>query len=269
MTDFVSLLQNPLLTSATNSRGPYLRLVLAEAANYGMPPQVVACLDDLASMLGFYDPMPANAAAHLAGPLIQWHTPGPVLDRIVEVEALAMKQRALIAFGGIAPGHMVGTAELVCAMGNFEKDQLPSQAMQRYFELFQWASTDVWATLLEKPREVVRREFKYPLIIDEEVLKPGGRLHPTYVELATEIRRSAITALENHPHHPRNYLKPLAQAFLSNHERMLKAACDHNLTSTVRQLQETIDVVRRMYPDLVETTEQPGTGVDQIDKPAP
>jgi hypothetical protein len=42
-------------------------LVLAEAASYGMPPQVIATLDDVAAMLGLYEPLPANQAAHVAG----------------------------------------------------------------------------------------------------------------------------------------------------------------------------------------------------------
>ena len=116
--DVVEIMQSPL--TQLGRTGPFLRLVLAEAAVYGMPAQVIATLDDVAAVLGFYDPLPVGQVAHLGGPLVQWRSSvqQPTFERITDVEALALKQRALIAFGGAPIDQMVGTAEIVCAMGN-------------------------------------------------------------------------------------------------------------------------------------------------------
>src|SRR5579859_6085401 len=110
MMNIVEIMTNPLTQRATETRktGPFLRLVLAEAASYGMPPQVIATLDDVAAMLGFYEPLPANQAAYVGGPMVQWRTAReqPIHETVVDVERLALKQRCLIAFGGAPPGHM-------------------------------------------------------------------------------------------------------------------------------------------------------------------
>jgi hypothetical protein len=53
MTNIAEMISNPLmLRSRTTAslEGSFLRLVLAEAINYGLPPQVVASLDDIAAM---------------------------------------------------------------------------------------------------------------------------------------------------------------------------------------------------------------------------
>ena len=57
MTNIAEMMNNPLMQraqSTTSLQGSFLRLVLAEAMNYGLPPQVVATLDDVAAMLGCY-----------------------------------------------------------------------------------------------------------------------------------------------------------------------------------------------------------------------
>jgi hypothetical protein len=154
--NIVEILKSPLAESGRN--GPFLRLVLAEAASYGMPPQIVATLDDVAAMLGFYNPLPMGQAAHVAGPIVTWRTDRrqPSIERIADVEALAMKQRFLVAFGGAPPGHTVGTAEIVCAMGNLHKDLgMPAE----YYDVFHWASTDVLSKLTgQTPEEVLKEK---------------------------------------------------------------------------------------------------------------
>ena len=41
---------------------------------YGMPGSVVVVLDDVAAMLGLYEPLPQAAATHVAGPMVAWRT---------------------------------------------------------------------------------------------------------------------------------------------------------------------------------------------------
>src|SRR5207237_350968 len=144
--DVLEIMRSPLTESGRT--GPFLRLVLAEAASYGMPPQVVATLDDVAAMLGFYDPLPAGQAAHVAGPLVRWRTDRrqPTIERVTDVEALAFKQRCLIAFGGAASGHMVGTAEIVCAMGNLHTAE-EVRPPKLYWELFHRDATHLMSEL--------------------------------------------------------------------------------------------------------------------------
>src|ERR1700733_1088669 len=153
-------MRNPLTQSGRP--GHFLRLVLAEAASYGMPPQIIATLDDIGSMLGYYDPLPAGQAAHLAGPVVQWRTDRrpPTLQRLNDVDSLVLKQRALIAFGGAEPHHMVGTAEIVSALGNCHKETMPKP----YYEVWSWASTDVMATLSRLPKDQVRKDHGWEMI---------------------------------------------------------------------------------------------------------
>jgi hypothetical protein len=191
--DVVEILRSPLTQSGKT--GNFLRLVLAEAANYGMPGKTIAMIDDVAAMLGFYDPVPSGQAAHLAGPLVNWrtHPDQPSFERIHEVEKLAFKQRALIAFGGYPPGQMVGTAEIVIAMGNIAQGTSPPE----YYEVFTWASLDTLSIITGHSKEVIlldpnKRHWK--LITDDDVLKPSGRLYQTYQEVCTNIRREAIAA---------------------------------------------------------------------------
>ena len=94
--DVVEILRSPL--AETGRSGPFLRLVLAEAVRYGMPPQAVATLDDVAAMLGFYEPLRRSVSAHVAGPLPIWrtHPDQPFIERVSGgVEHLAYKQRCL------------------------------------------------------------------------------------------------------------------------------------------------------------------------------
>ena len=137
--DLVSMINSPL--AQAGRAGSFLRLVLAESAAYGMPGSVIVVLDDIAAMLGLYEALPEKAATHVAGPLVNWrtHPQQPSFERIHDVEKLAYKQRALVAFGGGPPGQMVGTAEIVIAMGNLVQGTSPPD----YYEVFQWASLDV------------------------------------------------------------------------------------------------------------------------------
>jgi hypothetical protein len=137
--DLVAMLNSPL--ARTGRAGQFLRLVLAEAGSYGMPGSVIVVLDDLASMLGLYQPIPEAAATHVSGPMVAWRTnpQQPSFQRIDDVERLAYKERALIAFGGGPPGEMVGRAEIVIAMGNIAQGTSPPG----YYAIFQWASLHV------------------------------------------------------------------------------------------------------------------------------
>jgi hypothetical protein len=242
-------MQNPL--AQTGRPSTYLRLVLAEAGRYGMPGDMIAKLDDVAAMLGFYDPIPVGQAAHLAGPLILWRThPGqPSFERIHDVEKLAYQQRALIAFGGGKPGQMVGSAEIVIAMGNLVEGTTPPE----YYDVFQWASLDVLKTLTDDSAETILADpgkKHWKLITDDDVLKPTGRLYTTYQTIATSIRREAIAAMEKQPHHPRHYLRPLAARFLEAHIKVRAEAELEGLTDHVVRIEEAEETIRDMFPDL-------------------
>jgi len=254
--DIIEIMKNPLAESGRP--GPFLRLVLAEAAGYGLPPQIVATLDDIGAMLGFFDPLPRGQASHLAGPLSVWrtHRMQPTIERVPEIEALAMRQRALIAFGGAPPGHHVGTAEICVAMGNLyrDKDLGSADVPPEYHDVFVWASTDVLTKLQEKtPEEIVKAREGWRLISDDEVLKPGGRLHSTYTEIATSIRRTAIAALTGAPDNPREYLKPIASHFLRAHTAVLdeiQKTPGSELKGYTGDLEAAIRTIRSMFPGL-------------------
>jgi hypothetical protein len=250
-TNPIEIMLSPLAQSGNS--GQFLRLVLAEAGSYGMPGDVIATLDDLAAMLGFYKPTPVAQAAYLAGPLINWrtHPSQPSFERIHEIETLAFKQRALIAFGGGKPGQMVGTAEIVIAMQNIVKGTSPAE----YWEIYQWASVDVLCTLLgQTPEEVLKDPGKrdWKLIPDDEVTEPGGRLYPTYQEISTSIRREAIAAMDKQPNHPRQYLRPIAAHFLRGHAKVLAEARASDDTEFVERLEEIMGTIHGMFPGITE-----------------
>lgn len=251
--NIIDLMTNPLAQAGRT--GPFMRLVLAEAAHYGMPPQIVAALDDVAAMLGFYDPLPVGQAAHLSGPLIQWRTDArqPTFERVEDVEALAMKQRALIAFGGAPSDHMVGTAEIVSAMGNLHKESVP----EAYYAIFGWASCDVWRQLrLDVDIEAMREERGWAVIEDDDVLRPGGKYHATYITIATNIRRNARDAHQGILRNPRVLLRPIAAQFLEIHAAMLKQAEAEGQTEQAGSIRNAISTIRGMYPDLNSSTEE-------------
>lgn len=250
-TDVQSIVESPLFMVARP--GAYLRLVLAEAAAYGMPPQVIATLDDVAAMLGFYAPIPANLQNHIAGPLVQWQTDRkqPHFARVNDLEALALKQRTLLAFGGGPEHHRVGTAEIVVALGNCHKEAMPPE----YWDIFTWASTRVLQILEQVDPDALRKERDWPHIRDEDVLLPSGRLHRTYTVIATEIRRQAIAALKGDPDNPRAALKPLGAHLLAaitrRHDANDAEVDPETRDNIARVLQPAIDNIKQMYPDLI------------------
>ena len=244
--DIMEILRS--LLAQTRTPGSFLRLVLAEAASDG-PTQLVVTLDDVASMLGFFDPLSANQAAHLAGPLVQWRTDRmqPTLERVVDVERLAFKQRALMHFGGGIPGHQIGTAEIVSAMGNLHKELGMPEA---YWQVFQWASVDVLNTLTGDMPETIWKAKGWTPISDDEVIKPGGQLNETYTEIATSISRTSIAAIANDPDNPRQYLRPIAVAFLKAHREVLVQAHAENLPQVVAGIEGSVRRITSMFPDL-------------------
>lgn len=246
MTD---IMNNPL--ARPGDPGQFLRLVLAQAGGYGMPGAVIAMLDDIAAMLGFYTPLPTGPAGHLAGPLVTWrsHPKQPTQDHIVEMFSLAYQQRALIAFGGAPPDHMVGTAEIVTAMGNTTREQTPAE----YYEVFQWASVDALSALLNQtPAEVLADPGKkdWKRIEDAEVIRPGGRLYATYVEIATAIRRTAIEALKADENHPRKLMLPLARSVVAAYNKTRARSLAEGQPELVAIFDKNLATIHEMFPEL-------------------
>lgn len=246
MLNLPSLMASPL----TQAREPqsFLRQVLAELAGYGVPQQVIATLDDVAVLLGFYEPMPASQAAHLAGPIREFRSaPGAlIIDRLTDLEALVVKQRALLAFGGERPGHLVGTAEIVAAMGNTLKQTLPPG----FYEVFVWAGTDVLSTLLRCTPEEVRRIKEWPEVADADVLRPGAKHHEIYMHLTGHIRRYAIQSLRGDTQAPREVLRPLAEKFVQEHLQRQAEATASGDQAQAAQYGQLVRRIRQMYPDL-------------------
>jgi hypothetical protein len=235
-----------------------LRLVLAEAGSYGMHGSVLVVLDDIAAMLGCYDPIPEPAAAHVAGPMVNWRThPGqPTFERIEDVEKLALKQRALIAFGGYHPGEMCGRAEIVVAMGNILQGESPPE----YYDVFQWASLDVLSTITgHSPEQILKDPGKkhWRAIDDDEVTRPGGRLYATYQTICTSIRRDSIAAMKANPEHPRAYLLPFARLFLAaNVEARQPAEADDDRRMLLA-IDDSTRTILTMFPELADTMDVP------------
>lgn len=268
MLDVAEILRSPLAQSG--SPGQFLRLVLAQAASFGMDGKSIALLDDVAAMLGYYNPLSPGQAAHLAGPLVNWrtHPNQPTYERVRDVEKLVFKQRALLAFGGGEPGQMVGTAEIVVACGNIMQGTMPSE----YYEVFTWASLDVLSILTGDSKETILKDpgkKDWKLILDDEVLRPSGRLYKTYQEMATSIRRDAIENLRNQEDDPRRYLRPVAALFVESHRKVKAEAVAEGLTGLVERLDGAIGVITTMYPDLqgleaeaFRQTAERGAGLD-------
>jgi hypothetical protein len=262
-----AILTNPL--TQTGKPGHLMRLCLAMAISYGMPPQVAATLDDLAAMFGFYEPLPSNAQQHLTAPLVTWRTDQkqPLMDIVDDVAELALHQRALIAFGGHTPGHMVGTAEIVFAMGNTHPDAVPDND---WVELFQWAATDVLSVIKQIPPDDVRNLQTWPLIEDQDVIEPGGRLHEIYNLVVTTIRREAIAALKGEPerdlrrHHS---ARQLAANFRALYHGLLKRAGED--TEEAEGLRHVIANIERIYPQLDEEMALAEAGVESLLDDAP
>ena len=258
MTNIAEMMNNPLMQraqSTTSLQGSFLRLVLAEAINYGMPPQVIATLDDVAAMLGCYEPLPEGQAAHLAAPLVTWRTHKfqPDYQDIVDIQMLAYKQRCLIAFGAAPPGHMVGTAEIVHAMTNVHQNLLEKDgASTDYREVFYWAAVDVLALVEGRSRDAIWKDRGWKVVHDDEVLKPTGRLHGPYTLIATSIRRTAISALQSDPDNPRKMLLPVARVLLNAHASALDECRERDLPEAVQQITDAIRTIREMFPELVE-----------------
>ena len=219
-----------------------------------MPPQVVATLDDVAAMLGFYKPLPEGQAAHLAGPVVQWrsHRQQPIHDRVTDIEMLAMKQRALISFGGAPVEEMVGTAEIVNALGNLHPRFVPDP----YYQVFHWASIDVLAHLSGDPKEKIWKEKGWNPVEDADVLTPGGAYYAAHQEISTHLRREAIAGLKGQEDHPRRYLRPLAAAFVGSHRKARDKCLADGETELAARLDEQIETILAMFPDLGDSADE-------------
>lgn len=254
MTDILKLMDSPLLH--TGRAGNFVQLILAEAATHGMPANVIALLADLSAMLGFSDIMPEPAVRHLAGPLSIWrtHPDQPAYDQVDEVLSLAIKQRALIAFGGGPPDQMVGTAEIVMAIGNIIQGTCPPE----YWEIYTWASVDVLRILSgDTAEQILAEKENWKPIADDEVLKPSGRLYETYQTIATTIRREAIRNVKGG--FSRHFLRPLAARFIESHRyHRDEALAGHDLEMAARTT-EHIDRIDAMFPRL-------GTVIQEVER---
>jgi hypothetical protein len=244
------MLSNPLAKSA--SQTDFFLLTLAECAKFGVPPQALALLRDVHSMLGYSKPLGEKQISALAGPLVAWRTDPrqPHFERVVDLERLAFHQRALIAFGGGKPGEMVGRAEIVYAMGNLLHGTSPPE----YYEVFQWASVDTLAEIEGDSKAKIladREKDGWTAVADAEVTQPGGRLYATYQEICTSIRREAIAGLERNPAgHPRNILRPMAALAIANHARIKQELLAEGRPEVVETLDRTIEQIRGMFPGL-------------------
>lgn len=246
--NIAEIMKNPLMKGT--EQGPFLRLVLAEAASYGMPPLVVATLDDIAAMLGMYHPVSSGQSAYMAGPFSTWRSDRrqPTNERLPELEQLALKQRALIVFGGGPEGHLVGTAEIVLAMGNTHRELVPEPD----WEVFRWAAADAMSKLLGiSPARYCDNQEWTSVPKDDDVLKPGGKYNETYQKLADTIRRAAIGGLKGDPDAPRAMLRPLAEHFLQMHYQIRREAENQGRPELVASITEAIRVIQAMYPGLV------------------
>ncbi len=237
------LLESPLVQSGTT--GNFVRALLAEAGRCGMPLHTIALLADLAAMLGIGEPLPDTTMRALAGPVSMWrsHPDQPTHDNIVEVLELASHQRALLAFGGGPPGHMVGTAEIVVAMGNTAKGLNPEE----FFEVFTWAAVDVLRQLTGDTADEIRAGKSWKLISDDDVLRPSGRLYETYQTTATTIRREAIKQSRRPT---RDFLRPVAAEFRDKHRVNRELALSAGELEIAKATSLAIDRIEAMFPGL-------------------
>jgi len=261
--DLQSLITSPLAQSGR--AGHFLRLVLSEAASYGMPGSVIIVLDDIAAMLGLYEPVSEAAALHVSGPLVSWrtHPQQPSFERIHDVEKLVYKQRSLIAFGGYHPGQMVGTAEIVIAMGNLVQGTSPPE----YYEVFQWAALDVLQEITGHTAEQILADPSkkhWKRIPDAEVVQPGGRLYAAYQTVATTVRRESISVNTDNPDHPRALLQPFAKLFLEGNARARLEAEMSGELRVIQMIDESTRTILAMFPDLRADVEAPRP-VEQVE----
>lgn len=109
---------------------------------------------------------------------------------------MAVAQKVQIAFGQAEPGHLVGTAELVVAMGNAPEGSIPPD----YEALFRWAAIKTLCAMnRDQTPEDLAKERGWKLAPDDHVLKAGGPLHEAYVTTARTLRRTAIAATRSDP----------------------------------------------------------------------
>jgi hypothetical protein len=253
--DIAKILRSPLMESGRP--GNFLRLCLAETANYGVPGHILATLDDLAAMLGLYDPLPKGPAEHLASPFTMWrtHPSQPTMERVHDVEKLAYAQRATIAFGGGRSGETVGTGEILIACGNILKGESPPE----YFDVFTWAALDCLRIITGETTEKILSDpgkRGWTIIPDKEVLIPGGRLYQTYQTIATSIRRDAIAALSKDSN-PRARLLPFARQFLEANARVRATAIEDGNADLLAFLDKSDLTIRTMFPTLAEEHIEP------------
>jgi hypothetical protein len=122
-----------------------------------------------------------------------------------------------------------------------------------YYEVFCWAATDVLSTLMRRRPADIRKEKGWADISDEDVVKPSGRLNPTYVTIATEILRASAGTIKGDPENPREYLRPLGAHFLMAHRRVLANAERDGKTAVAAQLRETVATIAAMFPGIDRT----------------
>jgi hypothetical protein len=240
MTDQDLQVARGLVQQLASHPNSLVRLILLEASRFGMPPNLIALLDEIGAMLGFHPALPSNQLGYLAGPLAVWRTDPrmPTMERSPELEGLAQKQRADVIFGQ-AGTAMVGPAEIVVAMGNLIDGTMPDA----YRDLFHWAGARTMSELDGIGHQQWCTENKWPFVGDDDVLKPAGRLYGTYVEVAQSIRRMAASAV--HPeHHPRQVGLSLGAALHRLITGLQAEAEAAGLTDRADRLREHAELVR-------------------------
>jgi hypothetical protein len=152
---------------------------------------------------------------------------------------------------------MVGTAEIVYAMGNVHQRMLENEtdASPDYREVFYWAAVDVLAALEGVSHDAVWKDKGWKRVADEEVLQPSGRLFNAYTEMATYIRRTTIS--QQGDQHPRQLLEPVAKSFLENHRQVLarfkeRSVSDPVVKEYIPAIEDVIRTIEGMFPNLKE-----------------
>ena len=164
---------------------------------------------------------------------------------------------SLIAFGGGPPGQMVGTAEIVIAMGNIVQGTSPPE----YYDIFQWASLKVIEELTgDKAEKVLKDPGKkhWKLIPDAEV---RGTWWSALSDLSDHLHLDPARVDRRHgrdtPTIPRTLLQPFAKLFLYGNAKARDEAELSGEDRVVEMIDESTRTILAMFPDLADVIDAP------------